>query len=1014
MIYYWNGAFTSIGLSDETTNNAVQKLITGDYAPSDLEKLHGQSQSSPIIYSYRISAKARLLFTTHKRSLHVLEYLPHHNYSRSRFLRAGVLRNYLAGVDALKENVIFAPLDKDEQKPSYASESTNHLPKGLDYYNNQFISFSEAQASVLHQLQLPLILNGAAGTGKSYLGFGMIQHKLQESLNSPIRCLYITDETVLTSSMRANWENYFALDSTSDIHFKTYAELFSNEHTDLEIVGRPFFNKWFLAFKSGPKVPSISIDACYQEFRICSGLSKEAYAALGMRQSSIEQGSGRDTLYEFYLQYLVFLGTKQADPAFFSWSEMSINNEGNRYDFIVVDEAHRFSLLQNKTLARLVRNHAIVYCMDSLQNLVDQYSSRVLLELELRDVGVQTHTLDKAYRYTINVAKALDQVLENNRLIMGKGDKQEANVISTGRETSEGELHFITPEEVEHTDWLIERAEGVHLAIVTHELLVAEARSVFNTALVFTPSQIQGQEFHTVVVYKLLSDEYSQKTLKKIKGQLASENRSTGHRSKDKASHSYSPWAHAIFTACSRAMDSLIIVDHPNGYWERLTSNTTNLNVSPAPAVPTSHMERVAMVDKQANLGNTEIAALLNQSLDNQRLIRTRLVSGHKKECSSRKPASSRAVLNIPSAPIFDEALGVRLLLLVNKTLTSKVLNEIKLLINNPKTNLNQINEHGATVAMMMVLNDVPAILSPLLEQGKRVDWEQQDKQGFNALMLAAGRRRVEMARAILTQNLDMNLNQVSYEGVTALMLAAEYGPTEMATLLLEHSQRIDLNQTNNRGSTALMFAIQYNHIEIVSDLLKLNHINLNQIGKEGRIPLCVAIYFEHIDIIRLLLMQGERINLLGLEPLDAPLVKVLELAKTRKSHREILGMLFGDTHVLKTLIKYEVIFSSLDSYLAKNPLFIGMCIKQREHVWEILKSLKESDLSCDEYHNMLNDISNAKLTTDRFYALSQILFKKIVTNHIHSSPENGQSLSIRQELENEISGSQADLMAKV
>ena len=70
------------------------------------------------------------------------------------------------------------------------------LIEGFDHYNQQFISLSNTQSHYVETSYLPLVLHGAAGSGKTYMGFSMLQEKLQydaKTEEAP-RCLYITKE----------------------------------------------------------------------------------------------------------------------------------------------------------------------------------------------------------------------------------------------------------------------------------------------------------------------------------------------------------------------------------------------------------------------------------------------------------------------------------------------------------------------------------------------------------------------------------------------------------------------------------------------------------------------------------------------------------------------------------------------------------------------------------------------------------------------------------------------------
>ena len=92
--YYLRTALGRVSLLEEHAE-AIHRLTHNDYALADLEKLSGYDN----IYSFRLNRTERLLLSTvmvdGQQFWLVLEHLPTHDYEKSRFLKSGVLRNYL-------------------------------------------------------------------------------------------------------------------------------------------------------------------------------------------------------------------------------------------------------------------------------------------------------------------------------------------------------------------------------------------------------------------------------------------------------------------------------------------------------------------------------------------------------------------------------------------------------------------------------------------------------------------------------------------------------------------------------------------------------------------------------------------------------------------------------------------------------------------------------------------------------------------------------------------------------
>jgi|GEM_PF-2001389 len=869
MVCYWKGSAGSQALL-ETHKADVDLLLNGYYIESDLEKFKHASRH--IIYSYRLSGADRLLFTTHKKKLHVLEFLPNHDYQKSRFLKSGVLRQYLSKIGEPQEE-LFTALSEDDVKPDFSGEPSRATPsEGFDYYNQQFIHLSTEQSEVVERASLPLILNGAAGSGKTYISFAMFQEKLESVSDRPSRCLYISKEERLVSSMRLNWETSFSPErdeTQGTVVFKSYHELLAELAPDKAIVSQEFFNQWFLSLKNNTLIPLSSAKEFYQEFRICSGLTEEAYRDLGERQSSIIRGEGRAALYACYLSYLRVLDSR-IDPAFSPLQD----KERELYDFIVVDEAHGFSSLQNVLLAGLAKDHAIVYCLDANQNLEDQYSTRSILELQLRDQRVRTITIDKTYRCTQQVANALDGVLENNRRILGgKIDKVEALSMSPSAEALIGEFYMMQPADVPEQVWLLERAEGVHLAVVTHPAYLEEARRVFKSKkLVFTVEEIQGQEFHTVVPYKLLLDDASKIILKKSRSKLNPEAESSAiNRSKEKTGHPDAPWAHRVFTACSRAMHSLVIVDEPNIYWDRLISKTSAPSVAPVVVETSTRADWEAMAAQQASLGNDVIAAQIREeelgvqqktppSPKSEITAVENIASKSKKKKSP--PKSTKAMVACPAKIIFDEKLGADLLKAIKK---GKKLKVIAPLIDNPKTNLNQCDQDGLSVLYRAVLSRDLHVIQKLIAAGNRIDLNQAaDKHANTVLIAAAYEGNDQVVHELIATGDRIDLDRVNKGHFTALRIAAQLGHYKVVRELIAAGDKIDLNKTGEQAVTALIAATKLGHLEVVRELLAAgNRIDLRKVEYLGFSAFIMAAHNGYDKIVREFIATDEhRIDL--------------------------------------------------------------------------------------------------------------------------------------------------------
>jgi hypothetical protein len=191
--YYLRGAFYGNKRLLEQHGLKVADLLQGNIGIRDVELLHDG------ICSLRLNEKERLLFTTEEVGgqtyLSVLEYLPTHDYQKSRFLRSGVLRDYKLRNKAIYEGLAAEQKKTPEEefnirianaRDAYKIGDGKGHPEVLDYYQNQIISLNLEQKTALN-LSLPAVLSGVAGSGKSLVALTMIANYL-DSIPSKPRC----------------------------------------------------------------------------------------------------------------------------------------------------------------------------------------------------------------------------------------------------------------------------------------------------------------------------------------------------------------------------------------------------------------------------------------------------------------------------------------------------------------------------------------------------------------------------------------------------------------------------------------------------------------------------------------------------------------------------------------------------------------------------------------------------------------------------------------------------------
>lgn len=578
-VFGWQGIIDPLQLAAEY-QEVINKLLYGPQNGVHLERLAGHRD----IFSARINREDRLLFTTvvkgDLRYLTICEVVKSHHYAKAAIFKSGVLENFREknaprlSADNITDDH-FEKVDAEALKlPVHDRTEKQYKSGSTHFFVNKYIAMDDLQDIVVNNNDYkPTLVQGAAGSGKTCIAAALLCRKVETELaddaaiNGTFKpILYVTESKELCRLVERNWELSPLAEryTKGQVKITTYRQLLNEVDAcdKLQEVDIAAFLKFIQPYidKARNNVKTrtdLGVDLLndpelmYQELRIISGYYQDQtqYEALSNNQSLLSLAARRwlfviAGLYQHYLAE-----QQQIDYALYA------SKVENRFSYIVVDEAQDYSAGQLKTLCQLAapRKNRPQICVlaDDQQSLIDPLSKASYLKEQLgARLGEMTVIkLTAAYRCPKAVVTLANTVLTIGARLSGKtADKMQGSQ-SIQHPGNVRLLKCLTQQEHQA---LCSSPPSPELAVITTDARKAAAEESFGTPLVFTPSEIKGLEFKHIVIDGLMDED---------KFYQASEQWELSKKDRHDVNKSYAPYFHALYTACTRATETLTIIE---------------------------------------------------------------------------------------------------------------------------------------------------------------------------------------------------------------------------------------------------------------------------------------------------------------------------------------------------------------------------------------------------------------------------------------------------------------------
>jgi len=427
-----------------------------------------------------------------------LELIRQHRYDRSRYLRGAPVDEKLLESAAVEEQPESTPLRYlHPTRPTFI-----HLDKP--------ISPDDAQEVVL-QARMPLVVVGAAGSGKTAL----LLHKLRQAHG---RVAYLTESRWLAESARSMYVAFDGAPEGQEVaDFLSYQQLLESVRVPS---GRPVTLRDFAGFfaRHRSKVPFADAHGCFEELRgvltadAGGPLTREAYLALGARQSMYEP-SQREAVFELFERYREWLAVAGLyEPNIVAYQALA--QVQPCYDCVVVDEVQDLSNVQLALVLRtLSQPGRFMLAGDAHQVVHPNFFSwsgvRSLFWGGLGPVreGEGVHLLACGYRNSGAVTRAAQRLLRLRELRFGSIDRESDTPVQTvGGEPGAVRVFRVGTAAVRELDERTRQSTRVAVVVLREEDK-ASARAVFRTPLIFSIHECKGLEYDTVILHRLVSTE---------------------------------------------------------------------------------------------------------------------------------------------------------------------------------------------------------------------------------------------------------------------------------------------------------------------------------------------------------------------------------------------------------------------------------------------------------------------------------------------------------------------------
>lgn len=605
-IFYWDGLSLDSDL-DKRCVKAIEQIQDGDLKSAGFSLKHFPGYK---IFGADTGYGSRVLFIEvvigDKQYIILLKELKHHD-------EYDILDNENAIINLIgkKTRILHQQL---EQSNASAASSEDNTPQFIpvSFYDKQFIILDEAQQQVI-DAQGPLLINGAAGSGKSCCSLALLTRapKYME------RILYLTRYNDLVVSIAEPWDSLAdEMEQSDRVDILSYEQLVRQqvpEVNEMTLVDENYYFQWHQDYikkyqkhynvqqkekqqskkKKNPEdkllapfpealknktmsYEAVQIAAAYTRHlvNVPPGFAESDYENLSKEQSLLDGKVPRQVNYSMTNEYMQHLyETKRVDLSLFKWKPSL------PYDRVVIDEGQDLTLNMLQITTQLV-NHFTQYfcCYDTRQDIENSVSSRIPFSTYMHLLGAPIVTMDLPVSYRISPC-SLDFLTKSMKLRLqlngGRVDKFEevALRLAFNVKQTPGSYWWFDECSEELTRQIKEALTSPAVCILTIPKFVEEAKAKFGTDNVRTAKQIKGQQREVTFCYRMLEDSSlieANKMLANPEQSYLAQSSMQHKAPKGAGDVRYIKATNGIHTLTTRAITQLIVIQPKNHRFQHI------------------------------------------------------------------------------------------------------------------------------------------------------------------------------------------------------------------------------------------------------------------------------------------------------------------------------------------------------------------------------------------------------------------------------------------------------------